>query len=168
MYRIHTLYGIRGPIQRVTSGIVTVSLRLIAGWHRPENTHKKVSLTFHHASNFLSEGPHPYYRANIHPPPPITGILPTQFLPPATKLRHGNVFTPVCHSVHRGVSATPTPGRHPPLCSACWDMVNKRAVCILLECYLVLQFGITLITTRKRSCWKVIFLRHLSVHGGRG
>ena len=25
-------------------------------------------------------------------------------LPPATKLRQGNVFTPVCHSVHRGVS----------------------------------------------------------------
>ena len=24
------------------------------------------------------------------------------FLPPATKLRQGNVFTPVCHSVHRG------------------------------------------------------------------
>ena len=25
-----------------------------------------------------------------------------KFLPPATKLRQGNVFTPVCHSVHRG------------------------------------------------------------------
>ena len=24
------------------------------------------------------------------------------FLPPATKLREGNAFTPVCHSVHRG------------------------------------------------------------------
>ena len=23
-------------------------------------------------------------------------------LPPATKLRQGNVFTPVCHSIHRG------------------------------------------------------------------
>ena len=43
-------------------------------------------------------------------------------LPPTTKLRQGNVFTPVCHSVHRGVSATPLgrhipgqtpPGRHP-------------------------------------------------------
>ena len=31
-------------------------------------------------------------------------------LPPATKLQQGNVFTPVCHSVHRGgVSATPPP-----------------------------------------------------------
>ena len=26
----------------------------------------------------------------------------TVFLPPATKLRQGNVFTPVCDSVHRG------------------------------------------------------------------
>ena len=39
-------------------------------------------------------------------------------LPPATKLRQGNVFTPVCHSVHRGgLPHTHThthPGRHPP------------------------------------------------------
>ena len=28
-------------------------------------------------------------------------------------------------------------GRHPPLSSACWDTVNKRAVCIPLECILV-------------------------------
>ena len=46
-------------------------------------------------------------------------------LPPATKLRQGNVFTPVCHSVHRqGVCHIPLgrprflgrqpPGRHPP------------------------------------------------------
>ena len=59
-----------------------------------------------------------------------------------------------CLSVHRGVSAPlhtgihpldrhPT-GRHPPdqrqtppLCSACWDTVNKRAVRIPLECILV-------------------------------
>ena len=27
-----------------------------------------------------------------------------RFLPPATKLRQGNVFTPVCDSVHRGIS----------------------------------------------------------------
>ena len=27
-----------------------------------------------------------------------------RLLPPATKLRQGNVFTPVCHSLHRGVS----------------------------------------------------------------
>ena len=37
-------------------------------------------------------------------------------LPPATKLRQGNVFTPVCHSVQGG-SATPQgdiPGQTPP------------------------------------------------------
>ena len=38
-------------------------------------------------------------------------------LPSTTKLQQSNVFTPVCHSVRRGVSATPRPtpsGRHPP------------------------------------------------------
>ena len=34
--------------------------------------------------------------------------------PPATKLRQGNVFTPVCHSVHRGC-LTDTPGQTAPL-----------------------------------------------------
>ena len=51
----------------------------------------------------------------------------------------------------RGVSTTLPPGQTPPRqtppwadtppeqtpCSACWDMVNKRAVRILLECNLV-------------------------------
>ena len=32
----------------------------------------------------------------------ITGIV--VFLPPATKLRQSNVFTLVCHSVHRAIS----------------------------------------------------------------
>ena len=39
-----------------------------------------------------------------------------QLLPPATKLGQGYVFTGVCDSVHRGVSAsgadTPTPAEH--------------------------------------------------------
>ena len=59
------------------------------------------------------------------------------FLPPATKLRQGNVFTPVCHSVHRESVYQPPLGRHPwadtpqadtpwadtpaPLPSGCWD-----------------------------------------------
>ena len=34
----------------------------------------------------------------------------SRLLPPATELRQGNVFTPVCHSVHRGGGQTP-PGR---------------------------------------------------------
>ena len=33
-----------------------------------------------------------------------------------------------------------TPRQTPLLRSACWDMVNKRAVCILLECILVHHF----------------------------
>ena len=69
---------------------------------------------------------------------------------PATKLRQGNVFTPVCHSVHGGgvadspqsrppweqtppreqtppVNRNPPrnrhpPGSRPPLCSACWEI----------------------------------------------
>ena len=50
-------------------------------------------------------------------------------------LGQGNIFAPVCHSVHRkgylGVPPVHTTG------NACWDMVNKRVVCILLECILV-------------------------------
>ena len=34
-------------------------------------------------------------------------------LPSATKLRQGNIFTPVCHSVHEGVSASVHAGIHP-------------------------------------------------------
>ena len=43
-----------------------------------------------------------------------------RFLPPAIKLSQGNVFTPVCHSVHRGEwqtppwEQTPSGSRHPP------------------------------------------------------
>ena len=48
------------------------------------------------------------------------------------------------------------PGQTPLLRSACWDMVNKYAVYILLECILVL-----IVTARKRNCGKVMFL-HLS------
>ena len=39
----------------------------------------------------------------------------TSLLPSATKLRQGNVFTPGCHSVHRGVSASVHAGIHTPL-----------------------------------------------------
>ena len=76
------------------------------------------------------------------------------YLPSATKLRQGKVFTPVCHSVHRGGSVTHPPSADtlsqaytpradtpwadtPPTHSTCWDTVNKRAVRILLECNLV-------------------------------
>ena len=74
-------------------------------------------------------------------------------------LGKGNIFAPVCHSVHRGgiclSSCRPPPSRHPPSGAGThtppWsrhpppaqcmlgDTVNKRAVCILLECNLVLS-----------------------------
>ena len=79
-------------------------------------------------------------------------------------LGQGNIFAPVCHSVHGGCVCHYSPlvrhppGRHlplqenthpsppsrhppghtpPPPSSACWDTVNKRAVRIPLECILV-------------------------------
>ena len=59
---------------------------------------------------------------------------------PQTNLRKGNVFKPVCQSVHRGRGVC---------LSACWadnplgqtppwaDTPLQRTVCILLECILV-------------------------------
>ena len=71
-------------------------------------------------------------------------------------LRQGNIFAPVCHSVHRGgvpgkvpTRAGTPPGRYTPPAgtpaastpgNACSDTVNKRAVRILLECILVDNF----------------------------
>ena len=74
-------------------------------------------------------------------------------------LGQGNIFTPVCHSVHGGglpqcmmgyhpptrhpprPGTPPGPGpprtRHPPAQSMLGDTVNARAVRILLECNLV-------------------------------
>ena len=73
-------------------------------------------------------------------------------------LGQGNIFTPVCHSVHRGGAwagtpssryippgaGTPTlpppPSRYTPGSSACWEMqAHNQAVHILLECILVLS-----------------------------
>ena len=47
-------------------------------------------------------------------------------LPPATKLRQGNVFTPVCHSVHGGGGQTPLLGRHP-LTAQCMLEYDQQA-----------------------------------------
>ena len=83
----------------------------------------------------------------------VTDFLPhrsfSALLPSATKLRKGNVFTSVCHSVHGGWQ-TP-PWADTPLTSTCWDtppaqcMLGyppsrrplQRTVRILLECILV-------------------------------
>ena len=76
-------------------------------------------------------------------------------------LRQGNVFTRVCHSVQGGVHAmhTPLPCMPSPPCTpTCHtrplprmpsptthapprDMVNERAVRILLECILILNYS---------------------------
>ena len=117
------------------------------------------------------------------------------YLPPATKLWEGNVTTPVCHSVHQGslclgrslsrglckggyLSEGLCLGGLCPgggLCSRGFSVQggslysvretllygNVWVICIQLECILV--------TIRKQSCRKVMFL-HLSVshsvHGG--
>ena len=68
------------------------------------------------------------------------------------KLRQGNVFTPVCHSIHRDVCVSATPlgqtppvhagihthplpsacwDTHTPLPSACWDTHTPPAQCML-------------------------------------
>ena len=67
----------------------------------------------------------------------------------------GYVLTRVCLStgvsapLHAGIHPPPwqtplvspyPPGQTPPLHSACWDMVNKRAVRIPLECNLVFVY----------------------------
>ena len=110
---------------------------------------------------------HFYYFLSIQP---LLGNFPNlKFLLPANAVCEGYVFTGVLSVHRRGVLAplhagihpqahtpgrhptgghtpprqTPHPlGRHPTLHSACWDMVNKQAVCIPLECILVFhEFG---------------------------
>ena len=61
---------------------------------------------------------------------------------PSTKLREGNVFTDVCHSVHRDGSQT-LPDAYPLAVDSSgtliWWRPPKWAVCILLECILVIS-----------------------------
>ena len=84
-----------------------------------------------------------------HLSPTTQNFVSDQLLPPATKLRQGNVFTPVCHSVPGGGCLPHNLGRHPPaqcmlgyipMPCASWDMVNKQVVRILLECILVIYY----------------------------
>ena len=54
------------------------------------------------------------------PPPPKEDVVwSSLLLPPATKLRQGNVFTPVCHSVNRG-EVCHTPLGRPPWTDTPW------------------------------------------------
>ena len=47
------------------------------------------------------------YNSFISPNKVLCGAYRCLFLPPTTKLQQGNVFTPVCHSVHRGSGRPP-------------------------------------------------------------
>ena len=105
------------------------------------------------------------YAFLTHPWPVISvriiSITVWHFYRPQTKLREGNVFTPVSHCVHRRMSASESGGSAPGFGGVClwvqevsasgsrWDTypldtppgctptVNKRAVRILLECFFV-------------------------------
>ena len=60
--------------------------------------HKRVSRIVSAAGRVdpsISLGRHPSFRMRLL----VQGVI---YLPPATKLQQGNVFTPVCHSVHKG------------------------------------------------------------------
>ena len=50
------------------------------------------------------------------------------FLPSARYLWQGNVFTPVCHSVHRGCLSRCILGYIPSLPSACWSSPFKDPI----------------------------------------
>ena len=54
-----------------------------------------------------------------------------RLLPPATKLWQGNVFTPVCHSVHGGICHTPSPGQTPPRQTPSPGQTPPLAQCML-------------------------------------
>ena len=118
-------------------------------------------------------GRHPYQAdtpwADPHHHPGQTPPLGTH--PPWARIPPGHTPPPWADTPTRqtppGQTPTTTPGRHPPWArippghtphSACWNTVNKQAVCIPLECILVH----ILFTARKRSLGQGNFL-HLSV-----
>ena len=85
-------------------------------------------------------------------------------IPPGTRGRH----PPGRHPPEQtppwetppGPEADTLPGRHP-LCSACWDMVNKRAVHIPLECILV--SSIELLLPREHTCFTSTHILNFTV-----
>ena len=76
------------------------------------------------------------------------------FLPPATKLRQGNVFTPVCHSVHGGVCHPP--GRHPHLGRHSPGQTPPRA-----DTPCAVHAGIRPTSGRYASYWNAILLENI-------
>ena len=112
---LHTAYtwmGIR--LVRVIFTARIRSLRRLC-FHRCLSVHGGVSAPLH---------------AGLHPPGQI---------PPPGRHPPGRQPTPP-PGRHSPLADTPCPvhaGIHTPLCSACWDTVNKRAVRIPLECIFV-------------------------------
>ena len=88
--------------------------------------------------------------------PTHTGIITTR----KRSLGQGNVFTPVCHSVHRGLVYIGRGGvcirgawADPEIYMILRDKVNKRAVRTLLECILVItKHSLLLLRNRSRRC----------------
>ena len=79
--------------------------------------------------------------AGVGPLSDVQGAELGPFLPSATKLRQGHIFTPICHSVHGGGGVclsecwdTP-PGQTPP---SPLGRHPQQPVRILLKCILVL------------------------------
>ena len=83
-------------------------------------------------------------------PRPISFILTVR----KRSLGQGDVLTPVCHSVHGGLHRGRGLGRHLPAPhQIARDTVNEQAVCILLECILVMQFWQKLIIGWCTAFW---------------
>ena len=89
-----------------TVDVTEDSLKLLNNWHH--NTRNFVSrLLILTETNRASLNQHLY----LCHPPPTTWMVNDAFLPAATKLGQGNVFTGVCDSIHRGGVCL----------RACWD-----------------------------------------------
>ena len=121
-----------------------LDLRAILGKSRPVK-HDSIISFKHLRREVFSEFEHAEVLAGIKVRPAYTLSVSEHenvafFLPPANEVCEGYVFTGVCLSTGRGVSAPlhagihthpGTRGRHPPgqthPPSACWDTINKRA-----------------------------------------
>ena len=79
------------------------TVRLVRG-HRNEGPYL-TDITLQSAPNLILSTLRRVDRRELTSTVTLSTLIPTnhgEYLQPATKLRQGNVFTPVCHSVHRG------------------------------------------------------------------
>ena len=112
------LLVLTGPYSETTSPLTLPSWDLVKFVH----TINRTTIVYHSAAGFIFSCSNQIYRiliilqvtrlrwalrtknCQIHKTFSFICKILRLFLPPATKLREGNVFTPVCHSVHRRVS----------------------------------------------------------------